>query len=97
MTITQCLECLPRLKVLDVSSNVVEQVAGLEGLHQLQDLWLNDNRIASLQQLQPAARSFAGATLTCLYISGNPCMSVSGRATVLGLFPNLQQLDDQVI
>ena len=77
-----------------MSSNMVEQVAGLEGLHQLQDLWLNDNRIASLQLLQPAARSHAGATLTCLYISGNPCMSVHGRAEVLRLFPHLQQLDD---
>lgn len=45
---------------------------------------------------QVAGRSLTGTTLTCLYISGNLCISINGRAEVLRLFPNLQQLDDEM-
>ena len=93
----QGLECLPRLRTLDVSSNAVEDVAGLEQLHELQDLWLNDNRIATLQQLEPAARRPMGTGQTCLYISTNPCMSAHGRSAVLAMFPVLQQIDDELV
>ncbi len=93
----QGLERLPRLRTLDVSSNAVEDVAGLEQLHELQDLWLNDNQIATLQLLEPAAHSPMGSCLTCLYISGNPCMSADGRTAVLAMFPQLQQIDDDMV
>ncbi len=39
----QGLSSLAQLKILDVSSNLITKVQGLEGLTQLEDLWLNDN------------------------------------------------------
>ena len=79
-----------------MSSNVVEDVDGLDALHELEELWLNDNNIASLEQLEPAACSSMGSSLACLYISGNPCMSACGHSKVLGLFPKLQQVNDEM-
>ena len=94
--IVQGLASLSRLKILDVSNNKVSEVEGLEHLHHLQDLWLNDNRVASLAQLD--VNSPMRQTLTCLYISGNPCVAQSNSTgALMQMFPSLQQLDDKVL
>jgi Leucine-rich repeat (LRR) protein len=85
--------------VLDVSNNRVSELQGVEKLHLLTDLWLNDNLIASLDRLLSASQSPTGASLTCLYLHGNPASqdSAAYRGTVLHMFPNLQQLDDDIV
>lgn len=39
----QGLGTLTQLKIVDLSSNMLSRVQGLEGLTQLEDLWLNGN------------------------------------------------------
>ncbi len=98
----QDLECLPNLRVLDVSSNRVADITGVETLSQLTDLWLNDNAIDSLAELAAAAGGPTKEVLTILYLAGNPAVDKAGghaayRAAILKLFPKLQQLDDEVL
>jgi protein phosphatase 1 regulatory subunit 7 len=40
--------------VLDVSNNRISKVEHLQGLSQLEDLWLNDNQIPSLDGIEEA-------------------------------------------
>ena len=88
---------LTRLKVLDVSSNRVAVVEGLGTLTRLEDLWLNDNAIATLDGLERALAA-QRASLTTVYLSGNPCARAEGyRGALLALLPNLAQLDDAVL
>lgn len=98
----QGLESLPNLRVLDVSSNQVADITGVEALSQLTDLWLNDNAISALDDLAAAAGGLTRETLTTLYLAGNPAAENAGghaayRAAILKLFPKLQQLDDEVL
>jgi protein phosphatase 1 regulatory subunit 7 len=97
----QGLERVVNLQVLDVSNNRVSEVHGLEDLQSLRDLWLNDNQIAMLDDIEAAARAGnLSSTLTCLYITGNPATSQNNddvRSRILAAFPNLEQLDDSVL
>lgn len=97
----QGLERVANLRVLDVSNNRVSEVHGLEGLQSPRDLWLNDNEIATLDDIEAAARAGAlSSTLTCLYITGNPATSQNNddiRSRILAAFPKLEQLDDSVV
>ena len=97
----QGLERVVNLQVLDVSNNRVLEVHGLEDLQSLRDLWLNDNQIAMLDDIEAAARTGnLSSTLTCLYINGNPATSQNNddvRSRILAAFPNLEQLDDSVL
>jgi len=88
------LDTLARLKILDLAANMIERVTGLEHLKELTDLWLNDNKIASFDGMQEALAS-QRQSLTCIYLENNPLHTRSPlyRATVLEMFPNLQQLD----
>lgn len=56
----QALESLPNLRVLDVSTNRVTDITGVETLSRLTDLWLNDNGIQSLADLEPIAGGPSG-------------------------------------
>lgn len=54
----QGLETLTNLKILDVSSNRLTKIQGLDTLTQLEDLWLNDNGAppcVCLQRARPRA------------------------------------------
>lgn len=95
----QGLEALPHLQVLDVSKNMVSGVPGVEKLHSLTDLWLNNNRIASLDELSDASQTPTGSSLTCLYMHGNPASEGNAeyKSIVSRMFPNLQQLDDDLV
>ncbi len=42
----QGLSSLTKLTILDVSSNLITRLEGLEGLTCLEDLWLNDNGVS---------------------------------------------------
>lgn len=98
----QGLESLPKLRVLDVSSNQVKDVTGLETLSHITDLWLNDNAITSLADLEVAAGGPLGGTLKCLYLAGNPAAESAGghadyRDVLTHMFPQLEQLDDELV
>ena len=97
----QGLEKVVNLQVLDVSNNRVSEVHGLEDLQSLRDLWLNDNQITTLDDIEAAARAGSlSSTLTCLYITGNPATSQNNndvRSRILTAFPKLEQLDDSVL
>ena len=78
--ILQGLERVVNLRVLDVSNNRVAEVEGLESLHCLRDLWLNDNQLPTLDSIEAPARAGAlGSTLTCLYVNGNPATAQDAR------------------
>ena len=52
---TQGLSSLPSLNILDVSSNRISEVDGLEAQGKLEDLWLNDNQVGAGQAGGPLA------------------------------------------
>jgi protein phosphatase 1 regulatory subunit 7 len=87
----------PPPQVLDVSNNRLTAVENLAPLTALEDLWLNDNAIPSLDGLGAALAAQRGS-LTTVYLSGNPAAADPGyRETLLALLPKLAQLDDKVL
>ena len=97
----QGLESVVNLKILDVSNNRVSEVNGLGSMQCLRDLWLNDNQIATLDEIEAPARIAAlGSSLTCLYINGNPATSKDAenvKSRMLAAFSKLEQLDDAMV
>jgi hypothetical protein len=86
-----------RDQVLDVSSNRLEAVDNLGPLTRLEDLWLNDNLVPTLDGLDAALEGQRGG-LTTLYLSGNPAAADPRYAErLLALLPRLAQLDDRVL
>jgi hypothetical protein len=64
---------------------------------QLEDLWLNDNQIASLDGLEEALIS-QRHSLTTIYMENNPAAKAADYKTrMLQLLPNLSQLDSDVL
>ncbi|KAF9595401.1 hypothetical protein IFM89_000319, partial [Coptis chinensis] len=61
------------LRILDISSNKLTTVDDIEKLTRLEDLWMNDNQIASLDGFDLA---LAGSRdkLTSIYVEHNPCV-----------------------
>jgi protein phosphatase 1 regulatory subunit 7 len=81
------------LQVLDVSNNRISRVEHLQGLTQLQDLWLNNNQIPSLEGIEDAL-SDQRDSLTTIYLDNNPAAAAPDyKQRILVLFPNLIQLD----
>ncbi|KAF9617975.1 hypothetical protein IFM89_039268 [Coptis chinensis] len=96
------LSTLVNLRILDISSNKLTAVDDIEKLTRhsyglllcrLEDLWMNDNQIASLDGLDLA---LAGSRdkLTTIYVEHNPCAnSPNYTKTLRQFFPNLEQID----
>jgi hypothetical protein len=85
------------LQVLDVSNNRISTIEGLAPLTQLEDLWLNDNTIPSLDGLEEALAQQKD-TLTTIYLENNPAAADPGyRARILAALPKLKQLDAHVL
>jgi len=61
------LSTLQNRRVLDVSSNKLTAVEDIETLTRLEDLWLNDNQIPSLDGIE-SALSGSRETLTTIYL-----------------------------
>ena len=82
------------LQILDVSNNQLKSVAGLSSLQHLQDLWLNDNQILELEDVN-AELDGCRSTLTCVYLSCNPATRNNPlyKQCMLRWLPKLQQLD----
>ena len=90
----QEVSALPELKILDVSNNRLSNVAGISSLQQLEDLWLNDNQILELNDVN-AELDGCRSTLTCVYLSCNPATRNNPlyKQQMLQWLPKLQQLD----
>jgi protein phosphatase 1 regulatory subunit 7 len=90
----QGLQSLVNLKILDVANNRLESLEGLATLTKLTDLWANDNAVASLDGVE-AALAPQRATLTCVYLRGNPAAAEPHyKLRLCHLLPKLEQLDD---
>ncbi|KAF2303979.1 hypothetical protein GH714_025825 [Hevea brasiliensis] len=90
------LSTLVNLSVLDVSSNKLTSIDDIQNLTRLEDLWLNDNQIESLERI---AEAIAGSRqkLTTIYFENNPCArSPNYAVTLRQIFPNIQQIDSNV-
>jgi protein phosphatase 1 regulatory subunit 7 len=84
-------------QVLDVSSNRLTAVDNLGSLSRLEDLWLNDNQIPTLDGLDTALAS-QRESLTTVYLHGNPAAGDPRyKEKLLALLPRLAQLDDKVL
>lgn len=93
----QGLEALGELRVLDVSVNRLESLGDLSCHPRLTDLWANNNRLGSLDEVEAVLQPIS-ATLSCLYLTGNPCADEPQYARRLRLaLPKLEQLDDAVL
>nr|KJB83107.1 hypothetical protein B456_013G229800 [Gossypium raimondii] len=90
------LSTLVNLRVLDVSSNKLTSVNDVQNLTRLEDLWLNDNQIESLESVAEAV-SGSREKLTTVYLENNPCAkSPNYQATLRQIFPNIEQIDSSI-
>ena len=71
----QGLQSLSKLRVLDVSSNRVAKVEGLEAQTTLEDLWLNDNQLDEWDGLYESLEG-PRQTLTTIYLENNPIVRI---------------------
>ena len=89
----QALRALSKLRVLDVTSNAITELQSMPALADLQDLWLEGNKLATwdtlLQSLSEARQ------LTCLTLQGNPACQLGNSRSLWQAVPSLQQLDQQ--
>ena len=94
----QDLEHLKELEVLDVSSNQLKQVEGLDALTSLRDLWLNNNQLPDLEAINLAWEACRD-TLVCVYLANNPatCNNPLYKRSVTAWLPKLEQLDADVV
>lgn len=89
----QGLESLTKLQILDISSNHIDSLEGLETLSGLTDLWANDNLIPDLSNVETSLKQSRNI-LTVVYLRGNPCsMHDQYKLRVMHLLPNLEELD----
>lgn len=88
---------MKNLKILDIASNRITSLDGIEHLTSLSDLWANDNAIISLDHVEDRLRPLR-ENLTCVYLQGNPCaLETNYKLRMLHTLPKLEQLDDRPI
>lgn len=90
----QEIPLLQELQILDVSNNQLKKIIGLSSLQHLQDLWLNDNQILELEDVNVELDG-CRSTLTCVYLSCNPATRNNPlyKQCMLRWLPKLEQLD----
>eukprot|EP00388_Colpodella_angusta_P022259 GDKJ01056863.1.p1 GENE.GDKJ01056863.1~~GDKJ01056863.1.p1 ORF type:complete len:457 (-),score=122.47 GDKJ01056863.1:61-1431(-) len=85
---------MPRLNVLDMAGNIMQELPDLSLFPNLEDLWMNDNLIANpnaLDRLKSAAPS-----LSVVYLERNPVqmrLGVLYKQTILENVKGIKQLD----
>ncbi|EPT27568.1 leucine-rich repeat protein LRR1 [Toxoplasma gondii ME49] len=91
--IPEAIGKLKKLKILDLGANAVDDMRAVAQLPELEELWINDNHISSLEAVK-ALKSMD--SLRTLYLEGNPIhanLGPSYRQNIVQIFPKLQQLD----
>nr|CEL75671.1 TPA: Leucine-rich repeat-containing protein 49 [Toxoplasma gondii VEG] len=91
--IPEAIGKLKKLKILDLGANAVDDMRAVAQLPELEELWINDNHISSLEAVK-ALNSMD--SLRTLYLEGNPIhanLGPSYRQNIVQIFPKLQQLD----
>jgi len=92
------LSTLTLLTTLDLAGNKLTSLSGvgLEQLTHLDELWLNDNALASWDEVEPVLRALA-PSLKTIYLENNPLQKLQPQAEyvarVRAAVPNLEQLD----
>jgi protein phosphatase 1 regulatory subunit 7 len=72
-------------------------VQSLEALTQLEDLWLNDNQIQGLEQVEQALQPVSGS-LAVIYLENNPAAAEPQyKERIRALLPKLEQLDSNPV
>lgn len=80
-----------RLTTLDLSSNKIATLDGLETLVNVEDFWFNDNL---LEQWKEIDKLKVCKALTCVYLERNPIAKESAYRRKLKLcLPTLKQID----
>ncbi|CDJ65858.1 hypothetical protein, conserved [Eimeria necatrix] len=84
---------LEELAVLDLCCNRIDDLEAVASLSKLQDLWLNDNKLETLEKIRCLQ---VLPSLDTLYLERNPLQANLGpgyRQAVTDLLPRLSQLD----
>lgn len=83
-----------RLTVMDLGANRISAIPStLRSLTELEDLWLNDNGIASFEDVEKLV-PLAACALRTLYLERNPLASdFEYRKKLETLLPQLDQID----
>ena len=82
------LDELSRLVILDLGNNAIAQIQNVAHLTVLEDLWLNNNRIETLEGTGLERLT----CLTTLYLEHNPQLG-EYKAAAVRMVPSLKQLD----
>jgi protein phosphatase 1 regulatory subunit 7 len=88
------LENNTKLRTLDVGVNFVPAIENISHLVSLEELWLNNNKIADLRALEPQLKSME--SLETIYLEGNPCQQAEGtgyRRKIMLALPQVKQID----
>eukprot|EP01065_Artemidia_motanka_P025598 TRINITY_DN3059_c0_g1_i1.p1 TRINITY_DN3059_c0_g1~~TRINITY_DN3059_c0_g1_i1.p1 ORF type:complete len:440 (+),score=126.93 TRINITY_DN3059_c0_g1_i1:71-1390(+) len=89
------LSTLPNLEVCSLSVNAISNLEVFSKCGCLRELYLRKNAIRDLSEVRHLQKC---RKLTSLWLSENPCADDPDyRATVIGMLPGLQKLDDQDI
>ena len=96
-TLTDGLPLQSSLHTVDLSSNPITSIAGIESHIRIQELWLTSTHLATYGDLYPLTML---PVLSCVYLEHSP-VAVNNiadyRQTLLSLVPTLEQLDADII
>lgn len=87
---------LRKLKLLDLGNNMIEKIENVENMTQLEDVWLQHNKISTFDGLEKFSK-----TVSSIYLQFNP-IETDGDATeyqktVLQKIPHLTELDGNLL
>lgn len=83
------------LSTIDLSTNGVHNVEGIEQNPQLEELWLSSSALPSFESLEPLTKLSA---LTCLYLEHSPiAKDFEYRIRLTKMIPTLEQLDATMV
>lgn len=83
------------LAIVDLSSNKLQSVAGIDACRHLEELWISGCALDSFEQLVPLQ---ALPSLTCLYLEHSPLWSNTFyKQRVMEMLPELVQIDAEIV
>ena len=80
-----------RLSTIDMSTNGVSSVEGIEDQPQLEEFWMSSSQLKTFADLLPLTKL---PTLRCIYLEHSPiAKDFEYRMTLTKMLPSLEQLD----